>query len=472
MSDLPTVVTAAGLQPQLPADLLAQLIAGPTATNPGYTANLPASLIEDLTSTEVAGLVLIDSARVELVNSLSPLTANEFLLVQLGQLYGVPQNQGTNTSVFVVFTGPAGFVISQGFTVSDGTNQYIIPDGGVIGTGGASPSLFAVSTQSGAFAVPQNTVTSIITSVPSSIALTVNNPLAGTPATGTQSAAGYRADVVQAGLAASQGMSRYLKTLLRNVPGVQNRLVSVRQVSTGWEVIVGGTADPYQVANAIFMSLFDVNTLVGSSLLVTGITNANPGVVTTNQNHLFTTGQVINILGVVGMAGINGVPLTITVISPTSFSIGIDTTALGTWTSGGIITPNLRNQLVYLIDYPDTYKIPIVIPPQQNVTMTVTWNTTATNPVSTSAVAQLAGPALINYVNNVIVGQPLNQMDMRDAFRNAISGIINPSLVDRLVFAVSINGIGTVPLAGTEIIVGDPESFFNASPTSMTIVQG
>src|ERR1700674_533011 len=86
--NFPVVIGPQGLQPQQPADLLAQLLAAVAATNPGYTANLPGSLVEDISSTDVAAIALIDQAKVELVNSLTPLAANNFLLTQLGQIYG------------------------------------------------------------------------------------------------------------------------------------------------------------------------------------------------------------------------------------------------------------------------------------------------------------------------------------------------------------------------------------------------
>ena len=112
MSDTyPLVVTTQGFQPTPPATLLAQLQAIATTLSPGITFNLPASLIEDISSTDTGGLVVIDSARVELGNSLTPYGANAFLLNQLGQIYGVPLGQGSNTSVYVVFSGPPGYVI-------------------------------------------------------------------------------------------------------------------------------------------------------------------------------------------------------------------------------------------------------------------------------------------------------------------------------------------------------------------------
>src|ERR1039458_111403 len=86
-TDIPLVVTAAGAQPTPPAVLLTTLIARVSAVVPGYTANLPGSLIEDVSSTEVGGLAMIDGARVDLLNSLTPLGSNAFLTSQLGQIY-------------------------------------------------------------------------------------------------------------------------------------------------------------------------------------------------------------------------------------------------------------------------------------------------------------------------------------------------------------------------------------------------
>ena len=240
---LPTVMTQAGLQPQSPASLLAQLLAYVTATNPGYTANLPGSLVEDVSSTDVGGVVICDQARVELVNSLTPFGANQFLLNQLGQIYGVPLGANSNASVYVVFSGPAGFVISPGFVVSDGTNQYSVVDGGIIATNGSTSLLYALATNYGTWSIGAGSVTQIITSVPAGLspALTVTNPSAGTQATTPQTPTQYRAQVLQAGLAVGQGTPNFLLTQLQNVPGVQARLTAVLlNASNQWEVICGG----------------------------------------------------------------------------------------------------------------------------------------------------------------------------------------------------------------------------------------
>jgi hypothetical protein len=471
---IPTVVTAAGLQPTPPATLRDQLIAAVAAAVPGYTANLPGSLIEDIASTDTAALALMDAARVDLVNSLTPYGANEFLLNQLGQIYGVQPGASTNTSVYVVFSGTVGFVVPQGFTVSDGTYQYTVQSGGVIASGGDSETLFCVATQSGTWAVPANTVTTLITSVPGAITLSVTNPSTGTPSAGAQTVEQYRANVLQSGLAAAQGMGRFLKTQLVAVPGVQPRLVSVRQVSAGWQVLCGG-GDPYEVANAIFMGLFDISSLQGSVIEVTALTNANPGVITTNLNHGFTTGQNdVYIAGVVGTSGVNGGPYTVTVVSEKTFSFGVNTTAGGAYVSGGVVTPNDRNVSVDIQDYPDTYTIPFINPPQQDVTVQLTWNTSSPNFVSDTAVAQVGAPALANYINSIPVGAPINLFELQNVFQVAVvsAGLDQIQYLTRMVFTVSINGISTPPDSGTGIIAGDPESFFQTTTSDILITQG
>ena len=470
---LPTTITTAGLQPQAPADLNQQLLAVASTLAPGLTVNLPGSLIEDMGSTATGALVVIDQARVDYVNSLTPFAANPYTLAQLGQVYGVPLGQAVNGAVYVVFSGTSGFVISPGFIVSDGTNQYRITDGGAVGgTGtGTTQPLRAIATQPGTFAIPAATVTKLITSVPTAVTLGVNNPLAGTPATGVQSAESYRAQVLQAGLAPSQQTTSYLKSILALVPGVTPRLVSIRQQAGGWEVIVGGAGDPILIGQAISRAL-DISTLVGSTLNVTGITNANPAVVSTGLNHGFTGTQVIQISGATGITGVNNTPFTATVLSQTTFSIPVNTTSSGTYTGNGVVSPNFRNVTASIYDYPDTYVIPYVIPPMQTVTMVVTWNTISTGFVSAPSVAAAAQPALAAYVNAIPVGQPMNLFELQATFQTATAALIPTQLLTRLVFAVAINGIGVAPQTGTGIIAGDPESYFQTMASAITVNQG
>jgi hypothetical protein len=470
-TDIPIVMTAQGATPTPPATLLAQLLALATAASPGLTANLPGSLIEDVSSTDVGALTVIDQARVDLINSITPYGANIFLLIQLGNIYGVKQGQDTNTSVYVDFTGTPGFVINRGFLVSDGSNQYAVQDGTAIPSGGVAYNVFCLAQNAGSFPVPAGTVTDLITSVPSSVDLSVTNPNAGVPGASQQTEGDFRAQVIQAGLATSAGTPAFVKTLLQNVSGVQARLIAFRQVGTNWEIICGG-GDPYQVANAIFQGMADISVLIGSVLAVTAITKANPGVVTTDLAHGYATGQIITMEGVEGMTEVNGVPYTITVIDSTHFSIGVDTTSFTTYTSGGVVTPNLRNVSVSINDFPDTYTVVFVEPPQQAVGITLLWNTTSDNYVNPASVAQAGAQALLGYINSLQVGLPINLFELQTIFQQAVASLIPPQLLSRMSFTVTINGVDTSPESGTGLIVGDPESYFETTLASIVIDQG
>jgi hypothetical protein len=554
MADLPTVVTAAGMQPRDIEEIRNTLLTQVAATNPGYTANLPGILIEDISSTDVYAISQCDSARVETVNSLTPLGANAFLLLELGQMLGVPVGSASNTSVFLVFSGPAGFVIGKGFIVTDGQFQYAVNTGGIIKSDGFSSPLFAIATVSGTWTVAPNTVTSLITSIPASIAVTVDNPLAGIPgSTAGLTEADYRARVLRANLAASQGMARYLRTLLSNVTGVQSRLVlplmNPIADEARWEIIVGG-GDPYEVAYAIYTALFDISDVVGSTLDISEITEALPAVVTTRLNHLLTVGSHIVIDGV-DPSGLDnndyvvmsiptektfalGLPYTLQVIAAASWSTGeitftttgahgvtvgstvvitgmtpttyngtyiaqigttgadiivtkvvdpgsatvmgqlqpgnalFDSTGL-TYVAGGIITPNPRNVMVSIEDHPDTYSFPIVIPPQQSVSIGIDWNTISPNFVDPAAIAQAVQPAVADYVNSIIVGQPMSLIELEDAFALAATPLLSIELISVLTFDVSINGISTAPTG--QLIFGDPESFFFAQPSDIVVTK-
>jgi len=400
MSGFPLLFTAAGPVPTLPATLNAALIALVAAEVPGYTAELPGSLIEDMSSTATGALVTIDQARVDAVNNVAPGTANPYILAQEGAMFGIPQGLPSNASALVTFTGTAGFVIPPGFLVSDGTNQYAIQDGGAIATGGTSSALYAVCTNSNTFAIPVNTVTQIVTSVPSPYnTMTATNLVAGVPAQAAETIESYQSRLLQAFAVTTSGTQAYLKTLLRAVPGVSSRLVSVLQnTGTTFEVIVGG-GDPYQVAQAIYAGVSNVGMLAGSA-----------------------------------------------------------TTA--------------RNVTVSIYDTPNTYSIVFVSPPSQVTTLAIVWNTTLVDFTAGLTFNQLAIPAAYSYLNSIPVGQPINELVLDQIIQAAVAPVMSAANLTTLTFAFTINGSSVVPSTGTSIIPGDPESYFSASLSAITCVQG
>jgi hypothetical protein len=75
--------------------------------------------------------------------------------------------------------------------------------------------------------------------------------------------------------------------------------------------------------------------------LVTGITSANPAVVTTSFAHQYLSGLIVRLIvpRVYGMVDINNMTGTITVLSPTTFSIDIDSTNFNPFTYPGPTPP-------------------------------------------------------------------------------------------------------------------------------------
>lgn len=480
---LPVVMTASGAAPQSPASLNSQIVSLATASNPGLTANLPGTLIEDIASTDTAALILIDQAQVETINSVTPLGCNLFLLNQMGALCGIQQGIGSNTSVNVVFSGTPGYVIPQGIIVSDGTYQYVGQEASVINSTGSSNTVYCVATVSGSWGVPSNSVTTIASSVPSGITLTVTNPSTGTPSTSAQSPEDYRAQVIAAYTVGEAGTISAIKSAVGKVPGVIASLVSIRQNTyyspSKWEVIVGG-GDPYAVAAAIYSSVGDPNVLCGSTMLVSAITKANPGKVTTNLVHGFNTGQVVYLSGVGGMTALNGIPLTITTVvgDPYSFTIGIDTTGYPTYTSGGIVSTSSstvtipRDEFITIYDAPDSYVIPYVVPVQQPVLIQFTWNTSLITPVSNSAVTSLAAQPICDYVNSLGPGQPINLYEIQYVFQEAVQSLMAPTVITNMEIVIAINGVVVAPAVGNNTVSADPEGYYFMTTASITFIQG
>ena len=215
-------------------------------------------------------------------------------------------------------------------------------------------------------------------------------------------------------------------------------------------------------------------------MLVSAITKANPGKVTTNLVHGFTAGQVVYITGIVGMTALNGIALTVTPVAgdPFSFTIGVNTTGYATYVSGGIVSTSLssitipRDELISIYNTPDTYTIPYVIPIQQPVIMGVTWNTSATGIISNSTITALAAQPICDYVNSLGPGQPINLYELQYIFQEAVVSVIPTPFVTHIQFDIAINGVTVTPSAGTYVVSADPEGYYYMTTANITFTQG
>jgi hypothetical protein len=474
-----TILPKVGPIAATPEELRNALVALAVAENPGLTTNLPGTLIEDIVSTDVAALALAEQAKVETIASVSPYAANLYILNMLGQIYGVTQGAGFNTSVYVVFDGTPGLTIPQGTLVTDGTYTYSTQSASIIDSAGESSQVYCVALQSGSWPVPANSVQTVTSSVPAGYSLDVNNPLPGIPATSAQTAEDYRAQVLQAGLSDCDGMISMVKTVVKRVPGVVGSLVSIRQndfyVPPRWEVIVGG-GDTIAVADAIWKCIGDPGVLCGAVMQITNVNTSTREISTILSTIGFTVGDVIYVQEVAGITGINNIALTITDIGP--FSITTTGTFSGSYAGGGYVSTSQsaielpRNAIVTVYDPPDSYDITYVIPVQQATQVEVTWNTSASTVIDNAAVASLATPDLQNYINTLGPGQYINFYEMQYLFQESVVDLIPTPLITHIEFAVTVNGQILTPAPNTGVVVGDPNGYYYATSADITFVRG
>jgi hypothetical protein len=124
-------------------------------------------------------------------------------------------------------------------------------------------------------------------------------------------------------------------TLVGLTAGNGNARLIPFQYSAGFSIMIVAT-------NKKFRFYFKGAACLQASTTISGITNANPGVVT-STSHGLTTGQEVYITGVVGMPQINNRFFIVGTTTTNTFQLKdqwgntVDTTAYGTWTSGGTV---------------------------------------------------------------------------------------------------------------------------------------
>lgn len=107
--------------------------------------------------------------------------------------------------------------------------------------------------------------------------------------------------------------------------------------------------------------LYFQNAISSTSTTITGITNANPAVVT--SVNTYAVGQYVQFSEVVGMTQINGKTLQIIAATGTSFTVNWDTSLYGAYVSGGLATvAPLQNQIGMVISVVDANNFVVDIP--------------------------------------------------------------------------------------------------------------
>jgi hypothetical protein len=104
---------------------------------------------------------------------------------------------------------------------------------------------------------------------------------------------------------------------------------------------VGTVATPNLIGLLLLGILGSDTVVAGTTVAITGVTTANPSVVTAAA-HGLVTGQWVTIASVGGATQANGL-WQVTVLSSSTFSIAVNVT--GTYTTGGTVTPSYTHTL-------------------------------------------------------------------------------------------------------------------------------
>lgn len=462
-------ITQKGIISTDPADIRQAIISSIQEKVPDYTANLPGTLIEDLLSTSVGCLVFIDQAKVDLINSIAPSTANEALLDQIGIVYGLNRKQATNGSAYVIFKGTPGFVIPRGFIISDGVHRFYVQEASVINSTGSSNQVYAVSDDDSVFDIPAHTITKIETSVRNDVTLEVDNLQDGIPGQDYESEVEYRSRLMEAAKIASTGTPSMIKTKLLNIEGVRERLLSVMPNGDGYSVIVGG-GDPVEIANAIFQTIPTIGILKPSVIAISGIKKGNPTVISTNIAYGLQTGDKVSFTG--NYPDLVGKEFKITYLTDNSFSIPVDTSQSLDYQGGLTLNQNSRNVNVLLRDGVDNYSIPFIVPLQQKIAIQLIWHTEVDSSLYVSAIASITIPLMVQYINNIRIGEGINLYEIEKIFLNGVDEVFNQNFITKIDVSISINDIPQPNSELNKVIKGDPQSYFYVKRDDIVVTGG
>ena len=103
------------------------------------------------------------------------------------------------------------------------------------------------------------------------------------------------------------------------------------------------------------------------------------------------------------------------------------------------------------------------------MTIKFEWATESTNYLTDATISSLVSEPVIQYVNSIYAGKPLNINNIKDVFLQSINSTIDMSLITTLNVIVTVNGVITSVDSGTNIISGDPYSYWFIASDGVTV---
>ena len=226
----------------------------------GFT-KLPSGIQNNLIDESVLDIVEIQDMLSNVMNSVSPSYANDFIVKELGAAFGLKIKDKALPNTTITFYGLQGVVIPEGLEVgnADGSKKFITTKSDIINAAG-QVSIYCEGADYYDTPTPANTLNVLLNQVLNVTSCTnLNDAVESTPA---ETISEFRTRFQTRAQANRSGTVASLDNALKEIEGTVDRLCTykVSQIieegvkEAVIEVVVGG-GDDYQVALAIFNSV-------------------------------------------------------------------------------------------------------------------------------------------------------------------------------------------------------------------------
>lgn len=226
----------------------------------GFT-KLPSGIQNNLIDESVLDIVEIQDMLSNVMNSVSPSYANDFIVKELGAAFGLKIKDKALPNTTITFYGLQGVVIPEGLEVgnADGSKKFITTKSDIINAAG-QVSIYCEGADYYDTPTPANTLNVLLNQVLNVTSCTnLNDAVESTEA---ETISEFRSRFQTRAQANRSGTAAALDNALKEIEGTVDRLCTYKAsqiIEEGVkeaviEVVVGG-GDDYQVALAIFNSV-------------------------------------------------------------------------------------------------------------------------------------------------------------------------------------------------------------------------
>lgn len=264
-------LTAQGFTKDTPLQIRTDITNEALAESVGFLS-FPAELRQNLVDSMVIEEVRIQDMIAALANGIGPDFANDQQYKQFGCSFGMTMKDFQYAQATIRFSGAVGTFIPRGTRVSNGTDvQLVSTVDGIIGSIGYT-DILCESAQQVIIDIPANTITTLVDVIPT---VAVDNPSAGTSGIPAETIAEYKAAVHGRIQSPRYGTEDRARSLLRDITGVDMRLVAFRTLDLpvtvgettvyyrGIECVIGG-GDNYEVAAALYKAYLQTKNLLSN----------------------------------------------------------------------------------------------------------------------------------------------------------------------------------------------------------------